>query len=67
MIMVDPHDPAFANPAKFVGPVYPKEAADALAAEKGWAFRPDGASWRRVVPSPEPQRILEIAADHLAA
>ena len=61
MIVVDPHDPAFASPAKFVGPVYPKEAADALAAEKGWAFRQDGASWRRVVPSPQPQRILEIA------
>ena len=61
MIVVDPHDPAFANPSKFVGPVYPKEAADALAAEKGWAFRQDGTSWRRVVPSPEPQRILEIA------
>jgi carbamate kinase len=60
MIMVDPGDPAFANPAKFVGPVYAKEDADALAAEKGWAFRPDGAAWRRVVPSPEPRRILEI-------
>jgi carbamate kinase len=60
MIMVDPEDPAFANPAKFVGPVYPKDAADALAAEKGWAFRQDGAAWRRVVPSPEPRRILEI-------
>jgi carbamate kinase len=60
MIVVDPDDPAFASPAKFVGPVYAKEAADALAAEKGWAFRPDGAAWRRVVPSPEPQRILEI-------
>jgi carbamate kinase len=60
MIVVDPEDPAFASPAKFVGPVYPKEAADALAADKGWAFRQDGAAWRRVVPSPEPQRILEI-------
>jgi carbamate kinase len=60
MIMVDPGDPAFANPTKFVGPVYAKEDADALAAEKGWAFRPDGAAWRRVVPSPEPRRILEI-------
>jgi carbamate kinase len=58
--VVDPDDPAFASPTKFVGPVYPKDAADALAAEKGWAFRQDGASWRRVVPSPEPQRILEI-------
>jgi carbamate kinase len=60
MIVVDPDDPAFASPTKFVGPVYPKGAADALAADKGWAFRQDGASWRRVVPSPEPQRILEI-------
>jgi carbamate kinase len=60
MIMVDPDDPAFASPTKFVGPVYAKQDADALAAEKGWAFRPDGTAWRRVVPSPEPQRILEI-------
>jgi carbamate kinase len=60
MIVVDPRDPAFANPAKFVGPVYPKDAADKLAADKGWAFRQDGAAWRRVVPSPEPHRILEI-------
>jgi carbamate kinase len=60
MITVDPDDPAFAHPSKFVGPVYHKDAADALAAEKGWAFRQDGSSWRRVVPSPEPKRILEI-------
>ncbi len=61
MIVVDPDDPAFASPAKFVGPVYAKEAADTLAAAKGWTFRPDGAAWRRVVASPEPRRILEIA------
>jgi carbamate kinase len=60
MIVVDPDDPAFTNPAKFVGPVYAKDAADALAAEKGWTFRQDGPNWRRVVPSPEPKRILEI-------
>ena len=60
MIVVDPDDPAFASPTKFVGPVYPREAADRLAAEKGWEFRQDGDSWRRVVPSPEPRRILEI-------
>jgi len=60
MITVDPADPAFAHPAKFVGPVYDKEAADKLAAEKGWAFRQDGPAWRRVVPSPEPRQILEI-------
>jgi len=60
MIMVDPADPAFARPTKFVGPVYDKDAADALAAEKGWTFRPDGSAWRRVVPSPKPRQILEI-------
>jgi carbamate kinase len=61
MIEVDPDDRAFARPSKFVGPLYDKDASDALAAEKGWAFRQDGAAWRRVVPSPEPRRILEIA------
>jgi len=60
MIVVDPGDPAFASPTKFVGPVYPKEAADKLATEKGWTFRQDGTAWRRVVPSPQPRRILEI-------
>jgi carbamate kinase len=60
MIVVDPRDPAFSHPTKFVGPGYPKDAADALAAEKGWMFRQDGDAWRRVVPSPEPLRIMEI-------
>ena len=60
MVAVDPGDPAFAHPTKFVGPVYDKAAADELAAKKGWAFRPDGSAWRRVVPSPEPVQILEL-------
>jgi len=60
MIAVDPGDPAFASPVKFVGPVYDKDAADELAAKKGWAFRQDGSAWRRVVPSPEPKQIIEI-------
>lgn len=60
MIGVDGDDPAFANPTKFVGPIYDKNAADALATEKGWTFKQDGDAWRRVVPSPKPQRIFEI-------
>jgi len=60
MIVVDPSDAAFANPTKFVGPVYPQATADALAAKKGWTFRQDGHAWRRVVPSPEPRQVLEI-------
>jgi carbamate kinase len=60
MITVDPDDPAFARPSTFVGPVYHQDASDLLAAKKGWTFRRDGTAWRRVVPSPEPQQILEI-------
>ena len=60
MIEVDPADPAFGDPTKFVGPVYTQEQADTLAADKGWAFKPDGSYWRRVVPSPAPKRIFEI-------
>lgn len=60
MIEVDPKDPAFANPTKFIGPVYDKADADRLAADKGWAFKADGDKWRRVVASPEPKRIFEL-------
>jgi carbamate kinase len=60
MVEVDADDPAFANPTKFVGPIYDQAAADRLAAEKGWVFKQDGQSWRRVVPSPLPARIWEI-------
>ena len=60
MVEVDPNDPAFQNPTKFVGPVYEKAEAERLAQEKGWAIKPDGKYWRRVVPSPLPKRIFEI-------
>jgi len=60
MIEVDPSDPAFANPTKFVGRVYSQEEADEVAEKTGWVFKPDGAHWRRVVPSPEPRRIFEL-------
>ncbi len=59
MVEVDPNDPAFRNPTKFVGPIYDKEVAEQLAAEKGWSIKPDGNKWRRVVPSPLPKRIFE--------
>ena len=60
MIEVDPGDPAFGNPTKFIGPVYAKEDADRLAAQKNWIFKQDGDRWRRVVASPEPRRIFEL-------
>jgi carbamate kinase len=60
-IVVDPNDPALSNPTKFVGPVYELREARSLAHERGWAVAPDGEHWRRVVPSPQPRRILELA------
>ena len=60
MVEVDPKDPAFANPTKFIGPVYDKDEADRLALAKGWVFKQDGDKWRRVVASPEPKRIFEL-------
>jgi carbamate kinase len=60
MVEVDPDDPAFTNPTKPIGTVYTEEEARRLAREKGWTVRPDGGGWRRVVPSPVPQRIFEI-------
>jgi carbamate kinase len=59
MIEVDPGDPAFADPSKPIGPLYTAEQAEKLAAERGWAFKPDGDSLRRVVPSPAPRHIVE--------
>jgi carbamate kinase len=60
MIEVDADDPAFENPTKFVGPIYDQVEADKLAGEKGWIFKADGDHWRRVVPSPQPKRIVEL-------
>src|SRR6476469_8884516 len=55
MVEVDPNDPAFAVPTKFIGPIYNKEAADRLTDDKHWTFKLDGDNWRRVVASPEPK------------
>jgi carbamate kinase len=60
MVEVDPNDPAFNNPAKFIGPIYSRGEADRLARERGWTFKQDGEMWRRVVPSPEPKRVFEL-------
>ena len=60
LVEVDRDDPAFADPTKPIGPIYEEHEAAGLAAEKGWAFKPDGASFRRVVPSPLPQRIFGL-------
>ncbi len=60
-VIVDGDDPAFAHPTKFIGPVYFRSKAEILAAERGWHIAADGPHWRRVVASPEPQSIVELA------
>jgi carbamate kinase len=58
-VRVDRDDAAFRNPTKFVGPLYGRDEADALAHRHGWLFRQDGIAWRRVVASPAPLEIVE--------
>jgi carbamate kinase len=60
LIEVDPGDPAFDDPTKPIGPIYSQADSERLAREKGWAFKPDGDSHRRVVPSPQPKRIFGL-------
>ena len=59
---VDRLDPAFRHPQKFIGPTWDGARARALAAERGWDVARDGDGWRRVVASPEPQRLLGMEA-----
>ena len=59
-VLVDPDDPAFGDPTKPIGPVYGEAQARELAAARGWRIAPDGAVFRRVVPSPEPLGIVEL-------
>lgn len=60
-VVVDANDPGFAKPTKPVGSFYTKEEADKIVAEKGFTFVEDaGRGYRRVVPSPIPQRIVEL-------
>ncbi|HAC64272.1 MAG TPA: carbamate kinase [Cyanothece sp. UBA12306] len=64
-IEVDPDDLAFSKPTKPIGAVYSKIEAQRLAQERGWTIAADGQGYRRVVPSPEPKRILELSTIEL--
>ncbi|MBM3225532.1 MAG: carbamate kinase [Candidatus Tectomicrobia bacterium] len=63
--LVEPDDPAFAKPTKFVGPTYTQEEAAQVARTRGWQIAQDGAGFRRVVPSPEPRDIVELSTIRL--
>ena len=58
--IVDQNDPAFSNPTKPIGPFYSEEEARKVSEERGYVVKEDaGRGWRRVVPSPKPQEIVE--------
>ena len=59
-VEVDPHDPAFGKPSKFIGPVYSQAEAQRFGAEGNWPVAADGSGFRRVVASPQPLAVLGI-------
>lgn len=61
--LVDHNDPAFTDPSKPIGSHMDEQTARRLAARQGWVVKEDaGRGWRRVVPSPLPKTIVEMAA-----
>ena len=62
-VVVSSNDPAFQAPSKPIGSFYTQEEAERLRRSEGWSVVEDsGRGWRRVVPSPRPLRILELAS-----
>jgi len=63
-VLVAEDDPAFKNPTKPIGSFYTAEEADHFRTTKQWTMKEDQArgGWRRVVPSPDPIRIVERSA-----
>ena len=59
-VLVDRNDPALQNPSKPIGSFYKEDDARVKMAQEGWSMVEDaGRGWRRVVPSPVPQEIIE--------
>ncbi|WP_411751082.1 carbamate kinase [Serratia sp. (in: enterobacteria)] len=64
-VLVDSEDPAYREPSKFIGPVYEPQQQAELEQKYGWSMKLDGQYLRRVVPSPEPKKIIDIEAINL--
>jgi carbamate kinase len=60
-VVVDRSDPAFARPTKPVGAVYPDQESAVDAGRGTWTVARDGDGYRRVVASPMPKRVVELA------
>ncbi|MBQ8860298.1 MAG: carbamate kinase [Ruminococcus sp.] len=65
-VRVDKDDPAFLEPSKPIGKFMTKEEADFASKKYGHIFIEDsGRGYRRVVPSPRPQEIIELSVIRL--
>ena len=60
-VLVDARDPAFQEPSKPIGSFYDEARARELMQTSSWAMVVDaGRGWLRIVPSPQPQHIVEV-------
>ena len=67
-VVVDRDDPAFQRPTKPVGPFLDQAAAEKRRDDDGWSVAEDaGRGWRRLVPSPKPQKVIQRAMVREAA
>jgi carbamate kinase len=64
-VEVDPGDAAFASPSKPVGPWLDPAEAEALRRRGAAVGQEAGRGWRRLVPSPEPRRVVEAGVVRL--
>jgi carbamate kinase len=59
-VVVDEADPAFHEPTKPIGPFLAREEAERRRDSLGWKVKEDaGRGFRRLVPSPSPQRVVQ--------
>ena len=58
-VRVDPDDAATHEPIKPIGRVLDAQTAETMRRELKWTLRPEGAGFRRLVPSPVPREIVE--------
>ena len=62
-VLVDREDPAFTNPTKPIGSFMDEAIATERSQADEWVVVEDaGRGWRRVVPSPQPIRIIQVDA-----
>ena len=63
-VLVDKNDPGFQSPTKFIGGFYEESQLDEIKKNHpGWILKADSnRGYRRVVASPQPKEIVELAA-----